>query len=47
MSQTVAARTDWETGYQAAFLTAGGSELLCVAIGLPFLLRLAKRQRTR
>jgi len=42
ISQLVAARSDWLTGYRAAFLAAGFSELLCVAIALPILLRLAR-----
>jgi MFS family permease len=40
ISQLVAARADWLAGYRAAFLTAGLSELLCVAVALPILLRL-------
>lgn len=44
ISQLVAGRSDWETGYQAAFLVAGVSELVCVGLTLPFLLRL-RRQR--
>ncbi len=46
VSQMVAARSDWESGYRAAFTVAGFSELLCVAIALPFLLRLVRSGRT-
>ena len=42
ISQLVAARSDWLTGYRAAFVAAGFSELLCVAVALPILLRLAR-----
>ncbi len=40
VSQVVAAQSNWLAGYRAAFMVAGFSELLCVAIALPFLLRL-------
>ncbi|MBW2712411.1 MAG: MFS transporter [Deltaproteobacteria bacterium] len=40
VSQAVAAQSNWLDGYRAAFMVAGFSELLCVAIALPFLLRL-------
>jgi MFS family permease len=40
ISQLVAADSGWLAGYRAAFLTAGASEVLCVAIALPILLRL-------
>ncbi len=39
ISQAVAAQSDWAIGYRAAFIVAGISEMLCVAIALPFLLR--------
>jgi len=39
ISQLVAARADWLSGYRAAFAAAGLSELLCVAVALPVLLR--------
>ncbi len=45
VSQLVAARSDWLTGYRAAFLVAGASELLCVAVALPFLLGLRRAGR--
>jgi MFS family permease len=43
ISQSVASRSDWETGYQAAFLAAGGAELLCVLCATPLLLRFRRR----
>ena len=43
ISQLVATRADWLTGYRAAFAFAGASELLCVAVALPVLLRLRRR----
>jgi MFS family permease len=46
VSQVVARRFDWETGYQAAFALAGLSALLCAAISLPFLLRLVRSGQT-
>jgi len=42
ISEMVAAQIDWLAGYRAAFLVAGFSELLCVAIALPFLLRMRR-----
>ncbi len=47
VSQTVAASSGWETGYRAAFAVAGGAEILCVAVTLPFLLRLVRSGRVR
>jgi hypothetical protein len=47
VSQTVAASFDWETGYRAAFAVAGLSEIACVLIALPFLLRLVRLGKTR
>lgn len=44
ISQLVAAHADWLTGYRAAFLVAGASELLCVAIALPVLMRHLRRR---
>ena len=43
VSQWVAQRESWEAGYQAAFGVAGVSEIACVLIALPFLLRLRRR----
>ncbi len=44
VSEQVALATgDWEAGYRAAFLVAGGSEMLLAAAALPLLLRLARR----
>ncbi len=45
ISQLVAAETTWLAGYRAAFVVAGFSEFLCVAIALPFLLRLRSQGR--
>jgi MFS family permease len=48
ISQFVAGRADWLSGYRAAFVVAGVSELLCVAIALPVLLRHVRgRSRAR
>lgn len=47
ISQLVAERSDWLTGYRAAFLAAGASELLCVAVALPILLRLRRTPKRR
>lgn len=46
VSQSVAAASGWEAGYRAAFGVAGASEILCVALGLPFLVRLVRAGRT-
>jgi MFS family permease len=46
VSQLVAARADWDAGYTAAFVVAGASEIACVAITLPLLLRLRRAGRT-
>ncbi|MHC4831048.1 MAG: MFS transporter [Planctomycetota bacterium] len=48
VSQTIALDLGygWLWGYRAAFVTAGAAELLCVAIALPFLVRLVRQQRT-
>lgn len=42
ISQLVAERADWLAGYRAAFVTAGASEALCVALALPVLLRMRR-----
>jgi MFS family permease len=47
ISQFVAGRADWLSGYRAAFMVAGASELLCVAIALPLLLRHARGRTAR
>jgi MFS family permease len=44
VSQQIAATASWEAGYRAAFAVAGASELTCVALTLPFLLRLTRRR---
>jgi MFS family permease len=45
LSELVATRSDWLTGYRAAFALAGAAEIACVAAGLPFLVILARRAR--
>ena len=47
ISQLVAEQSTWLAGYRAAFVTAGASEALCVAIALPILLRLRRAGRTK
>jgi MFS family permease len=47
VSESVAAAAGWEAGYRAAFALAGASQLLCVALALPFLARLVRQGRTR
>ena len=42
VSQWVATTQGWETGYRAAFGVAGVSEIVCVMVALPFLLRLRR-----
>jgi len=42
ISQWVAGSSGWESGYRAAFAVAGASEILCVAVTLPFLLKLVR-----
>jgi MFS family permease len=42
VSQLVAERFGWEVGYQAAFAVAGASAIACVALALPYLLRLRR-----
>ena len=46
VSQTVAAGSGWHTGYATAFVVAGFSQILCVAITLPALRRLVRESRT-
>ncbi len=47
ISQSVERWTSsWLAGYRAAFIVAGASEVLCVLVGLPFLLRLVRSGRT-
>jgi MFS family permease len=46
VSQWVAAEAGWEAGYRAAFAVAGASEILCVGLGLPYLIRLVREGRT-
>jgi MFS family permease len=44
ITQFVAANGDWLSGYRAAFIVAGASEALCVAVALPILLRTRSRR---
>jgi MFS family permease len=46
VSETIRATHGMAAGYQAAFAVAGLSELLCVALTLPILLRLRREGRT-
>lgn len=46
VSQLVADSHGWVAGYRAAFAVAGVSEILCVAVAIPFLLRLRARGLT-
>jgi MFS family permease len=46
VSEWIARSEGWETGYRAAFGVAGVSEILCVLIGLPFLVRLVRSGQT-
>jgi MFS family permease len=46
ISQAVATSHGWQTGYHAAFVAAGLSEILCVVLALPFLRRLVATGRT-
>jgi MFS family permease len=46
VSEWVARSAGWEAGYRAAFGVAGASVLVCVALALPFLLRLVRAGRT-
>lgn len=45
ISEFVAGQSSWASGYQAAFIAAGVSEMLCVAIALPLLARGGRRPR--
>jgi len=45
VSQWVASTQGWEAGYRAAFGVAGVSEVLCVLLALPLLVRLAKQRK--
>ena len=47
VSQSVASTRSWEAGYRAAFAVAGATEILCVLLTLPFLIRLVRLGRTR
>jgi len=42
VSQWVAQTQGWEAGYRAAFGVAGASEIACILLALPFLLRLRR-----
>ncbi len=46
VSEMVRATHGPAIGYQAAFAVAGGAEILCVLVALPFLLRLRAKGRT-
>jgi len=46
VSEAIAAEHGWLAGYRSAFGVAGVSELICVALALPFLLRLVRAGRT-
>lgn len=46
VSQVVAENSDWQTGYGSAFVVAGISEIVCVALTLPLLRRLVKSGHT-
>ncbi|MEM7409009.1 MAG: MFS transporter [Myxococcota bacterium] len=46
VSESVAASAGWAQGYRVAFGVAGVSELVCVAVSLPFLLRLVRMGKT-
>jgi MFS family permease len=47
LSQRIAESAGWEQGYRAAFAVAGASEILCVLVALPFLIRLVHQGRAR
>jgi len=47
VSQGVGERFSWEAGYQAAFVVAGASMILCVLLALPALRSLLRAGRTR
>ena len=46
VSEIVAARTDWQTGYSAAFTVAGLAEVVLVLATVPALRRLVRSGRT-
>jgi MFS family permease len=46
VSQVVGASHGAVVGYRAAFAVAGGAEILCALLALPFLLRLRAAGRT-
>ena len=46
VSESIGEGGDWRRGYGAAFLVAGGSEILLVAVALPFLWRRGAGLRT-
>ncbi len=46
VSQWIAASSTWANGYHAAFAVAGISEIACVGLGLPFLMRLVRAGKT-
>jgi MFS family permease len=45
VSELVSSQHGWPAGYRAAFVVAGAAELLCVAVALPWLLRLRRQGR--
>ena len=47
VSQRVAETSTWLSGYRVAFALAGASEVVCVLLALPFLMRLIRQGRTR
>jgi MFS family permease len=47
VSESVATLAGWTAGYRSAFVIAGASEILCVALALPFLLRLIRAGQAR
>ncbi len=47
VSEAVAAHSGWLAGYRAAFGVAGASEVLCVVVALPFLVRLVRGRSER
>jgi MFS family permease len=46
VSTWISSSHGWHAGYRAAFASAGASEILCVALALPFLIRLIRQGRT-
>jgi len=45
VSQVIASASNWATGYQMAFVVAGMSEITCVMVAFPLLLRLRREGR--